>query len=160
MFAALTRLGDTATLTVLCIGVALALGVTGRRGLALGWVAAVAGNALLNTTLKRIFERVRPLHEGGLVLEHGFSFPSGHSSGSLVAYCMLAYVAVRVLPPRWHLPAACTAVALALTVGASRVFLRVHFVSDVLAGFASGAAWLVVCVGSVELARWYRGRSA
>ena len=159
VFAALTRLGDTATLTGLGVGVAVALVATGRRGLALGWVAAVAGNSVLNTTLKRVFERVRPVHEGGLVTADGFSFPSGHSSGSLVAYGMLAYLAVRVLPPRWHLPAALVAVALALTVGTSRIFLRVHFASDVLAGFASGAAWLAVCIGSVEAVRWYRSRA-
>jgi len=157
VFAGLTHLGDTATLTLLCISVAIALLAAGRRGLALGWVAAVAGNGLLNTTLKQIFARVRPVHADGLVLEHGFSFPSGHSSGSVVAYCMLAYLAWRLLPARWHLPATLAAVALAFTVGASRVFLRVHFASDVIAGFASGAAWLAVCIGSIELARWYRG---
>ena len=155
-FAVLTHFGDTITLTVLCVAVALALIARRERLLALGWVAAVAGNALLNTTLKQVFERARPVHTDGWVAAPGYSFPSGHSSGSLVAYCMLAYLAVRVLPARWHLPAALGAVALAVSVGASRVFLGVHFASDVLAGFASGSAWWVVCVASVEVARWWR----
>ena len=159
VFAALTHLGDTATLTGLCIGIAIALVALGRRWLALGWVAAVAGNGLLNHTLKQIFGRVRPLDPDGLMLEQGFSFPSGHSSGSVVAYGMLAYVAVRLLPARWHLPTLVTAVALAFTVGASRMFLRVHFASDVIAGFASGAAWLAVCVTSIELTRRCRQRT-
>jgi len=115
---------------------------------------------LLNQTLKQIFGRVRPLQPEGFVLEQGFSFPSGHSSGSVVAYGMLAYVAVRLLPARWHLPVLLAAMALAFTVGASRMFLRVHFASDVIAGFASGAAWLAVCVTGFELARWCRQRSA
>jgi membrane-associated phospholipid phosphatase len=157
VFAALTHLGDTLTLTLLCSAVAIALVAIGRRGLAFGWVAAIAGNGVLNTVLKQIFKRVRPIHDGGFVSEHGFSFPSGHSSGSLVAYCMLAYLAQRLLPPSWHLPAMLVAVALAFTVGASRVFLRVHFASDVIAGFASGAAWLAMCIGSIEAACWYRG---
>jgi undecaprenyl-diphosphatase len=159
VFAALTRLGDTATLIGLCVAIAIALVALGRSWLAFAWVAAVAGNGLLNTVLKQVFARARPLHEGGLVSADGFSFPSGHSSGSVVAYGMLAYLALRLLPGRWHLPAALVAVALAFTVGASRVFLRVHFASDVLAGFASGTAWLAVCVASIELTRWYRQRS-
>jgi membrane-associated phospholipid phosphatase len=159
-FAWLTRLANTTTLVVLCVAVALALLWQGRRWLAFGWVAAVGGNGLLNITLKQIFARVRPLHDDGLVLAQGFSFPSGHSSGAVVAYGMLAYVAMRFLPPRWHLAAVLVAAALAFSIGASRVFLRVHFASDVIAGFASGAAWLAVCVTSIELTRWYRGRRA
>ena len=153
VFAVLTHLGDTLTRMLLCIAVAAGLLALRRHWLALGWVLTVAGGGLLNYSLKQVFERVRPRHTDGLVMEEGFSFPSGHSSGSLVAYGMLAYLALRVLPPRWHLPAAMIAVALAITVGASRVFLRVHFASDVLAGFASGAAWLAICVATIEFMR-------
>lgn len=155
-FGLLTHLGDTLTLTGLCTLVALALVAGGARGLAFGWVVAVAGNGALNQGLKEVFARVRPLDAQGAVLEQGFSFPSGHSSGSVVAYGMLAYLALRLLPARWHLPALAVAVALAFTVGASRVFLRVHFASDVLAGFASGAAWLALCVTGIERMRWRR----
>jgi undecaprenyl-diphosphatase len=158
-FGAMTHLGDTATLTVLCIGIALALAAAGRRGLALGWVLAVAGNGLLNQGLKQFFGRVRPLQALGGVLERGYSFPSGHSSGSLVAYGMLAYLALRVLPVRWHLPAMMVGVALAWTVGASRCFLGVHFASDVAAGFALGAAWLTLCIMCMEIARSLQQRS-
>jgi undecaprenyl-diphosphatase len=160
VFGAVTHLGDTATLTALCIAVALALSAVGRHRLAVGWVVAVAGNSVLNFALKQVFARVRPLHQDGFGLAQGFSFPSGHSSGSVVAYGMLAYVAIRLLPVRWHWPALVAAVAIAFTVGASRVFLRVHFASDVLAGFASGATWLAVCITSIELTQWRRHRNA
>ncbi|MBC8056817.1 MAG: phosphatase PAP2 family protein [Rhizobiales bacterium] len=158
-FAWLTLLADPATLTVLCVGIATLLLAQGRRWLAIGWVAAVAGNALLNVTLKQVFARVRPVHDDGLVLAHGFSFPSGHSSGAVVAYGMLAYVLLRYLPLRWHLPMVLASVALAFSIGASRMFLRVHFASDVIAGFASGSAWLAVCIASIELTRWYQRRA-
>ena len=88
-----------------------------------------------------------------IVPAQGFSFPSGHSSGSMVTYGMLAYLAWRLLPPRWHVAAVMTATAVILTTAASRVFLRVHFASDVLAGLCSGGAWLVLCIASIEFAR-------
>jgi undecaprenyl-diphosphatase len=153
VFAALTQLGDTTTLTVLGIAVAIALLALGQRRLAVGWVVAVAGNGVLNLALKEVFARIRPLHVDGFGVAQGFSFPSGHSSGSVVTYGMLAYVSLRLLPARWHLPALVAAVAVAFTVGASRVFLQVHYASDVIAGFASGAAWLAVCITSIELMR-------
>lgn len=159
VFAALTHLGDTNTLAALCIAIALALIAFGRRGFAFGWVVAVAGNGLLIKALKQVFGRVRPLNSEGFVLEHGFSFPSGHSSGSVVAYGMLAYLSLRLLPIRWHLPSLLATVALALTIGASRLFLGVHFASDVIAGFASGTAWLALCITSIEYIRW-RNRQA
>ena len=160
VFVALTHLADTATLTGLCIVMAIALVALGRCWLALGWVVALAGNGLLNQTLKQIFGRVRPLDPDGIVLAHGFSFPSGHSSGAVVAYGMLAYLALRLLPARWHLSTLLAAAVIAFTVGASRLFLRVHFASDVIAGFASGAAWLALCVTSIELIRWCQQRTA
>ena len=162
VFAWITRLGDTATLAAWGVGVMAVLLLRGRRWLALGWVLAVSGNALLNTTLKALFERTRPVHDSALVHADGWSFPSGHSSGSVVVYGMLAYVLVRSLPPatarRASLPLVLLATTLAFSVGCSRIFLQMHFATDVLAGFASGTAWLAVCVASIELTRHY-GRS-
>jgi len=158
VFGALTHLGDPSTLIGLGVIVAVVLVAAGRRGLAAGWVVAMLGNGMLNPTLKQVFGRHRPLSPDGGLLETGFSFPSGHSSGAIVAYGMLGYLALRLLSPRWHLPAMLAVVALVFTVGASRVFLRVHFASDVVAGFASGAAWLALCVTSMECARRLRSR--
>lgn len=158
LFALVTRLGDTRTLTVLCIAVAALLLFRSRHRLALAWVLAIAGNGLLNVLLKAAFERVRPVHEHQLlVAESSWSFPSGHSSGSVVAYGMLAYVAVHFVAPRWQLPLLLLAAGLALTVGFSRVFLQVHYLSDVLAGFASGLLWLTICIASSE---WLRLRGS
>ena len=160
VFAVLTRLGDTATLTGVCIVVALALVAARRHALAAAWVLTVAGGGSLNASLKHVFERSRPSGEGWLVGADGFSFPSGHSAGSVVAYGMLAYLAMRLLPGRAHVPVALLMAALAATIGASRMFLRVHYASDVLAGFALGVCWLTLCIVSIELTRWWRGRRA
>lgn len=157
VFAIVTHLADPATLAVLCIVIAAGLLATGHRALARGCVIAIAGNAVLNRTLKALVSRTRPEPIDGHALEHGFSFPSGHSSGAVVTYGVLAYVVVRLLPERWHLPALAAAVAIAFTVGASRVFLNAHFPSDVAAGFASGSAWLAMCIMGMERVRRGRG---
>jgi len=96
------------------------------------------------------------VHDPALAQAMGFSFPSGHSSGAMVAYGMLLYVMVRMLPARWYPAAAMLALALIITTACSRVFLRVHFASDVVAGLLSGLSWLVVCVVSVEVTRHRR----
>jgi undecaprenyl-diphosphatase len=64
---------------------------------------------------------------------------------------MLAYLLVRVVPRIWHLPIVCAAIGLILAIGFSRIFLQVHYFSDVIAGYMSGASWLVVCVGGCEV---------
>ena len=162
-FATITHLADTATLTGLTVVVAGWLLAFQRRWLALAYVGAVAGNAILNVALKNIFERTRPIHDTVLFQPHGWSFPSGHSSGAVVAYGMLAYVLVRTWPPvKNHalggLALVLAASALAFTIGCSRIFIQVHYATDVLAGFSSGSMWLAMCIISIELTRHYRQR--
>ena len=163
VFAAITHLADTATLTGLTVVVAALLLAFQHRWLALAYVAAVAGNALLNVTLKNIFERTRPVHDTTRFQADGWSFPSGHSSGAVVAYGMLAYVLVRTWPPVKNqafgsLAVVLAASALAFTIGCSRIFIQVHYATDVLAGFSSGSMWLAMCLISIELTRHYRQR--
>jgi membrane-associated phospholipid phosphatase len=155
IFARVTHLGDPWLLATWCVLGAALLVLRNRRMIAIGFVIAIAGNGALNTTLKHIFERVRPVHDREIVTADGWSFPSGHASGALVTYGMIAYVLVTVMPSRWRLPAAILATIIAVTTASSRVFLRVHFASDVLAGFASGTAWLAACIVSIELMRRY-----
>ena len=151
-FAALTRLADPLPMVLLGIAVALLLWGAGHRVYEAGWAMALAGNAVLNHTLKLVFERARPIHEGGIVTATGYSFPSGHSSGAVVAYGMLAFLVCRLLPPKWHVPAIVAAALISVTAASSRILLRVHFPSDVLAGLLSGSAWLTACILAVAAA--------
>ena len=153
VFAWITHLGDGSLLAVLCLSAALLLLRRGERLLAIGLVVAIGGNGLLNAVLKRVFERVRPPPEHGLPIFHGWGFPSGHASGALVAYGILAYVLMRALPRVWHFPVLLLAAAAAFLVGGSRIFLEAHFAGDVVAGFASGTAWLVACILGLERLR-------
>jgi len=156
IFAYMTHLGDPWMLTVIGIVVAIILLLRRQPWLAGAWAIALVGNALLNPALKSVFTRMRPLDMYGMPFTDGWSFPSGHASGSVVTYGMLAYVLIRNLPQRWHLPIILLAAALAFSVGWSRIFLQFHFGSDVLAGFASGSAWLAVCITTIEALRWQR----
>ena len=115
-------------------------------------MAAVVGNALLNKGLKHLFERDRPAHWHGVVTETGYSFPSGHASGTLATYGMLAYLVLRLAPPLWHVPALLGAAWLAWMGACSRVLLQVHYASDVLAGLASGSVWLGLCIVGLRYA--------
>ena len=159
-FALVSHLGDPVVLATLGAVVAIVLWRRGATLLASGWVLALAGNAVLNPLLKGVFERVRPLHDHGLAVATGYSFPSGHSSGAMVVYGMLLYVGLRLLPGRWHAALAMLATAMVFTIACSRIFLRVHFASDVAAGLLSGLCWTGVCIAGLEFARaraWYAG---
>lgn len=155
-FATVTHLGDAIVQWGLGVVVALVLIVRGRRLLAASWLVAVAGNGVMNRVLKALFERTRPLHEHGLTLEHGWSFPSGHTSGAVVIYGMLAYLGMRAAPPAWHLPITLSALLVVLLVGYSRIVLQVHYLSDVLAALVSGGTWLMVCITAARVVRVHR----
>ena len=147
-----TRAGDPPVVVALTALVALGLWWRKHHLLALAWVAAVVGNALLNKGLKHLFERDRPAHWHGVVTETGYSFPSGHASGTLATYGMLAYLVLRLAPPLWHVPALLGAAWLAWMGACSRVLLQVHYASDVLDGLASGSVWLGLCIVGLRYA--------
>ncbi|WP_235206683.1 phosphatase PAP2 family protein [Paenibacillus tyrfis] len=141
----ITELGSFQTLFVLLL-VSVSLMVWRKKKWeALFFMVAVTGGMLFNQLLKQIFERQRPmLHR--IVEETGYSFPSGHSMASIVFYGMLAMLFLMfVKSPALKLLIAVTAGCLIIMIGVSRIYLGVHYPSDVVAGFAAGAAWLTVC---------------
>jgi undecaprenyl-diphosphatase len=149
-FAVVTNFGDKRFLIPLAAAIAGLMLFRRRWVLAATWVIATAGGGLLNVGLKAIFERSRPAHLHGFASADGWSFPSGHSSGSFIIYGLLAYLIVINASPRWHLPVAAIAMTLIVCVGFSRVILQVHYFSDVLGGFALGAAWVAAWIAGLE----------
>jgi len=100
---------------------------------------AFAGSALLNMATKQFFQRDRPTLWESIAPEHTFSFPSGHAMGSVT----LAMVVVLLCwHTRWRWLAVVLAGSFALLVGVSRIYLGVHYPSDILGGFAAGIAWV------------------
>lgn len=150
MFSRLTHLGDPPVLWA--IGALVAVGLIAKKhhALAATWVFALLGNGLLNRGLKAFFVRARPLIDGLPGPEHGFSFPSGHSSASLVAYGMLAWL-VWQLAPRWRWPVTIAVLAIVGLVACSRIVLQVHYASDVVAGLCSGLTWMLLTLGAAQM---------
>ncbi|MCC7463742.1 MAG: phosphatase PAP2 family protein [Gammaproteobacteria bacterium] len=153
-FAAITHLGDRDFLLGVGTIVFACLLALRHTRLAAAWLYTTLGGALLNPLLKRVFARRRPLHDHDFVVATGWSFPSGHASGSLLVYGMLVYLVVRHTRPAFHMPIATLGIVLIIVIGASRVILQVHYLSDVLAGYMSAAAWVALCIAALEALRW------
>jgi membrane-associated phospholipid phosphatase len=126
--------------------------------LALFVVVTVGGSALLNALVKLVVHRARPVVADPVAHANGLSFPSGHAQSAIVAASVLLLVFLPALGRRWRPVAVAVAVAAVLAIGFARVTLGVHFVSDVLAGYALGAAWVAAMVAVFNTWRQERGR--
>jgi membrane-associated phospholipid phosphatase len=141
----LTQLGSTAVLLAVAAVAAAYLARLGRRPDAAFLILAFAGAEALTWSLKAVFQRERPRFDDPIATASSFSFPSGHALVSFAVYGALAYVLVESLRSRRSRAAcmACAAVVVA-AIGFSRLYLGVHYLSDVLAGYAVALAWLLV----------------
>lgn len=119
--------------------------------------SSLAGGWVLNTVLKDIFHRSRP-DIRHLVEVGGYSFPSGHAMISAAFYGMLGYLLWLNLrersKPSWYVVV--ITIALIFAIGISRIYLGVHFPSDVFAGFAAGGIWLAACITGLHTIRCYK----
>lgn len=137
-----TALGGYAVLTLLVAGVAIYLLSIGKRATALLVVGAVVSGTVASALLKLGFDRPRPDLVAHLAHAQSSSFPSGHAMLSAVTYLTLGVLLARVHKTRRTKIIVMTyAITLTLLIGASRVYLGVHWPTDVLAGWALGAAW-------------------
>lgn len=146
MFVDITSLGGTTVVTLITLAVLGYLIIDGKRAAALLVLVSVAGGAGLSSLLKLGFERPRPDLVAHLVDERTLSFPSGHAMVSAVIYLTLGALLAQV-EDSVRLKAYIIAVAVILTllIGVSRVYLGVHWPTDVLAGWYAGTAWAIGC---------------
>jgi undecaprenyl-diphosphatase len=142
----LTGLGGDTILFIVTASAIIYLLMAGKRAAALLVFVAVDGGLLLSTLLKMEFDRPRPDLVAHAVRVYTASFPSGHATLSAVTYLTLGALLTRVVPKRRiKVFFMGLAIFLTLVVGASRVYLGVHWPSDVLAGWCVGAAWASLC---------------
>jgi undecaprenyl-diphosphatase len=152
----LTALGGVAALSLLVGFTLLYLMLVGKRHAALFLLVAVLGGLALSQGLKSLIDRARPDLVPGAPLELSASFPSGHSMLSAVTYLTLGALLTRIESDRRARPFfLIVAVILTVLVGVSRVFLGVHWPTDVLGGWCLGAAWATICW---TLALWLQRR--
>jgi undecaprenyl-diphosphatase len=142
----ITSLGSSIVLTLITAATIVYLLLIRRPRTALLIFVAVAGGQLLSSLLKLEIDRPRPDLVSHLVNETSLSFPSGHAMLSAVTYLTLGSLAARFLPGRTtKIYVLSLAVLITLLVGVSRVYLGVHWPSDVLAGWCAGFAWAMLC---------------
>ena len=139
------------TLAVSAYGGVVSLGLAQRRRwLEAALVAGVIdGGLLLNALLKLVFRRGRPVFDDPLLVLKTYSFPSGHVVGATLLYgLVVAWVFDRTLRSGPRTAVLLLAAAAIVAVAFSRVYLGVHYLSDVVAGFAEGIAWLTMCLAA------------
>jgi membrane-associated phospholipid phosphatase len=153
IFLVITTLGSTPLL--LATSAMIAGGLLLRRYyvLAVGWIIGQAGGPILNVMLKNAFERTRPEFADAFLLTPSWSFPSGHAMNTFVFCGLGVYVLLRFTRSATTI-AAVVAIACAwcLVMGFTRLYLGVHFLSDVAAGLIAATAWVAVCVSGIEVA--------
>jgi undecaprenyl-diphosphatase len=142
----ITALGSLAVLTILVAASAGYLWLQGKHAAVVYLLVAVLGAQLLSSTLKHFYDRARPdLFPHGAKV-YTASFPSGHSLMSTATYLTLGGMLARYeKKKRVRIYIVALAVFLALSVGVSRVYLSVHWPTDVMAGWTLGAAWALAC---------------
>ncbi|CAN1211502.1 Phosphatidic acid phosphatase type 2/haloperoxidase domain-containing protein [Tumidithrix helvetica PCC 7403] len=108
------------------------------------------GAIFLNRGLKPVFARLRPDLYPQIIQENSFSFPSGHALGTVVLYGAIAYLLAKYYP-HYRIWIYLLVAILVMAVGLSRLYLGVHWPTDVLAGWAIGLLWLITCIAMLQL---------
>ena len=158
----ITALGDTLVMLLVALISASFLWLLGRKAYAALLIAAVAGGGVITPVLKTIFDRPRPqvLELRAHFTESSAAYPSGHATMSMVTLVTIAFIIHRLSRHRWlGVFAGGLAGMVILLIGLSRLYLGLHFPSDVIAGYAVGFTWAVLCALTMIAAESRQGGS-
>ena len=154
-----TALGNGVVLLVLVASVSVFLWETRHRWSVYLLLIAFVGGHILNDVLKEAFDRPRPTIVEHVDIVSSMSFPSGHAMTSLITYGSVAYLVARLEPSsRLRATTWMLAILLILAIGISRMYLGVHYPSDVFAGFVAGLAWLAFVASAFTAVRFFSPR--
>ncbi len=146
----ITFLGNGSTLIFMSCLVGIFLLITRKFASAFNLIIVTTGGIGLNVWLKNIFARVRPALWERIVDAADYSFPSGHAMVSLVVYGFIGYLLI-VNFRSWSSVILFFTTLLILAIGFSRLYLGVHWPTDIIAGYAAGLVWLISCILSLEI---------
>jgi membrane-associated phospholipid phosphatase len=155
-----TQAGSVILITVasLALAVYLLFFSNMSRWVGIYFIVSMAGISSLTALLKSQFGRERPEFMGEYQGATS-SFPSGHSAGAFVFYAFIIYlVAISHLDKKWKWPINIFIAVLTIVIGITRVYMGVHFFTDVAAGFLFGLAWLLICIIALEVTLWHQRR--
>jgi membrane-associated phospholipid phosphatase len=155
---ALSAIGSAGTYWAVFTIVALWLLWRRRPRLAVFVAVTVLGSSLLNRAVKHAVERARPVLDDPVAHASGLSFPSGHAQAAIVGYSTLLLLFWPAMGSVARRAAVAVSVVMVLAIGFSRVALGVHYVSDVLAGYVLGAAWVAASAAAFNAWRRELGR--
>jgi undecaprenyl-diphosphatase len=154
----ITTLGTGSVVILMTAVAGMFLSLTGQRKAALLLVAATIGGLALNLLLKFHYHRPRPHVFPWDTYVVSSSFPSGHAMNAVIVYGTIAYLAARLSPLRSvRLTTQLLALAVIVSICCSRIYLGVHYPSDVIGGVIVGAAWATFCMAALEGAERIRG---
>lgn len=137
---AITHIGSPPMMFSMCAAIAVFLWVKKRRGDLTFFLASTIGAGLLNLIAKRFFDRARPDLWLSIDPRSDFSFPSGHAMGTMALFTALCVLTWKT---KWRWPVLAGSATVILFVGLSRIYLGVHFPSDVLCGWLASLAWVL-----------------
>ncbi|NMG21929.1 phosphatase PAP2 family protein [Brasilonema bromeliae] len=150
----ITSFGDPVFLVLICLALQTGLLYHNRRTQAITLSIAAIGAVSLNCFLKLLFGRARPDLWNWIIDVGQHSFPSGHAMVSIVIYGFLGYILAKEFP-QWRGRIFALTVVLIVAIGFSRLYLGVHWPTDVVAGYAVGLVWLIACIKRMELREKY-----
>jgi membrane-associated phospholipid phosphatase len=140
-----TALGDPGMVITVFISTIVWLGMKRRYADGIRFSIACGGGLLINQVMKLFFAKPRPELWARLISEHSFSFPSGHAVGSMVVYGFIAYILAKDVPVYRRYIYAIASI-LIIAIGSSRLYLGVHYPTDIIAGYGVGILWLTTCL--------------
>jgi membrane-associated phospholipid phosphatase len=154
VFVFISMIGSPPAMAVLFAAAVLYLWRAKQRTLLVAWILSYVGGTVLDAVIKGVVRRPRPEFAAKFLQYNSWSFPSGHSMGSLIGFAMLAYTIIRVRQVK-SLPAEIgiwsAAAIMIILVGYSRLYLAVHYLSDVVAGYTLGLLWMAVCFTGLQM---------